>query len=43
MDSGPDLAEHLFELINNESAGAESMAIYDAAVERLTAEGWRRG
>lgn len=37
---GSVLAEHLFELANNSSTDADPMASYDAAVERLTGEGW---
>lgn len=36
------LAEHIFELLKDESANGNVMASYDAAVERLTAESWRR-
>lgn len=38
---GAALAEHLFELAKDGSTGADPMASYDAAVERLTAEAWQ--
>lgn len=40
---GSVLAEHLFDLFNDASASKNPMASYDAAMERLTADGWRRG
>lgn len=40
---GSVLAEHLFELFKGGSTSTNPMASYDAAVERLTAESWRRG
>lgn len=39
---GSVLAEHLFESVHDESANTGTMVSYDAAVERLTTEGWRR-
>lgn len=40
---GSVLAEHLFELIKDGSTSTNSMISYDAAIERLTPESWRRG
>ena len=42
---GSVLAEHLFGILktNQDDDAATSQARYDAAVERLTAAGWRRG
>lgn len=40
---GSVLAEHLFELFKDGSTNTNPMSSYDAAVERLTAESWRRG
>lgn len=40
---GSVLAEHMFDLFNGDSASANPMVDYDAAIERLTAESWRRG
>lgn len=37
------LAEHLFDLFHDTSTNGNLMVNYDAAVERLTAESWRRG
>lgn len=34
------LAEHLFNLLKDEIQSTEAMAIYDAAIERLTVESW---
>jgi hypothetical protein len=39
---GTVLAEHLFDLFKDGSTSTNSMAGYDAALERLTAENWRR-
>jgi len=40
---GSVLAEHLFELLKDGSTSTNLMSTYDAAIERLTAESWRRG
>lgn len=40
---GSVLAAHLVELLKTEPVGANPMAGYDAAIERLTADSWRRG
>jgi catechol 2,3-dioxygenase-like lactoylglutathione lyase family enzyme len=41
---GSVLAEHIFDLLHDAPAGGGNpMVNYDAAVECLTAEGWRRG
>ncbi|HEX7326238.1 MAG TPA: hypothetical protein VF292_12945 [Rhodanobacteraceae bacterium] len=40
---GSVLATHLVELLKTEPTGANPMVGYDAAIERLTAESWRRG
>lgn len=37
------LAGHINELFSAKADEKDSAAIYDAAVERLTARGWRRG
>ena len=37
------LAEHIHDLLNAKADENNSAAIYDAAVERLTAKGWRGG
>jgi alpha-beta hydrolase superfamily lysophospholipase len=37
------LAEHIHELLNAKEDQASSVAIYNAAVERLTARRWRGG
>lgn len=37
------LAEHVYELFNATADEKHSTAIYSAAVERLTARGWRGG
>lgn len=37
------LAEHIHDLLNAKADKNNSAAIYDAAVERLTAKGWRGG
>jgi hypothetical protein len=40
----PDVAEHFFEAVNTEDEdfAATAQARYNAAVERLTAEEWKR-
>jgi len=40
---GSILAEHIFDVLNDIPMHGNSMANYDAAVERLTAESWRDG
>lgn len=40
---GSVLAEHIFNLLGDETANQSPTASYDAAVERLTAESWRHG
>lgn len=40
---GSVLAEHLFEVMRDDSTSTNPMSSYDAAIERLTAESWRRG
>ena len=37
------LAEHIHDLFNAKADQSNSAAIYNAAVERLTAKGWRGG
>lgn len=37
------LAVHIHDLFNTKADAASSQAIYNAAVERLTAKGWRGG
>lgn len=37
---GSVLAEHLFDLLNDKVEAPDAMGIYDAAIERLTAESW---
>lgn len=39
---GAVLAEHLFDLFRGTSESGDTMAKYDAAVDRLTADSWRR-
>ena len=40
---GSILAERIFDLLHDIAADDDLMVNYDAAVERLTAESWRRG
>lgn len=40
---GSVLAEHIFDLFHDTTPRDNLMVNYDAAVERLTAESWRRG
>lgn len=40
---GSVLAQHLFDLLHEKSGTMISTASYDAAIERLTADTWRRG
>lgn len=40
---GSVLAEHIHDLFNAKADQNNSVAIYNAAVERLTAKGWRGG
>lgn len=40
---GSVLAGHIFDMFHDTSPRANPMVNYDAAVERLTAESWRRG
>lgn len=40
---GSVLAEHLFDLFHDTPTNGSQLVNYDAAVERLTAESWRRG
>ena len=40
---GSVLAEHIHDLFNANADQSNSAAIYNAAVERLTAKGWRGG
>jgi hypothetical protein len=39
---GSLLAEHIFEQLRDDAADGDPMAAYDAAVERLSAQGWLR-
>jgi hypothetical protein len=40
---GSVLAEHIFDLLHDSSPSDNPMVNYDAAIERLTSESWRRG
>ena len=40
---GSVLAEHMFDILHDTSPNEHPMVNYDAAVERLTSESWRRG
>jgi len=40
---GSVLAEHVYDLLKDKPTSGDPMASYDAAIERLTADSWRRG